>query len=155
MGATVASSPLFFWGLSQGQPSHQCSQRPCPAWHPLPPIHPACVHMRLKLPAGKSPGELARDSKAGEEQADPQPPSQPPRVLPGAATRRLMKREETGQGLGQQETARGQCEAGEGRPSGRDRQCPHMGSRRNCPAPLGPGASSTAGSSLSSSSEPG
>lgn len=52
-----------------------------------------------------------------------------------------MKREEAGQGLGQQETARGQCEAGGGRPSGRDRQCPHMGSRRSRPAPLGPGAS--------------
>lgn len=57
-----------------------------------------------------------------------------------------MKREEAGRGLGQQATARGQCEAGGGRPSGRDRQSPHMGSRRSRPAPLGPGASAAAGS---------
>lgn len=81
------------------------------------------------------------------EKNKPNPAPLPaPCVLPGAATRRLMKREEAGQGLGQQATARGQCEAGGGRPSGRDRQSPHMGSRRSRPAPLGPGASAAAGS---------
>lgn len=70
------------------------------------------------------------------EKSKPIPAPLPaPCVLPGAATRRLMKREEAGRGLGQQATARGQCEAGGGRPSGRDRQSPHMGSRRSRPAP--------------------
>lgn len=84
---------------------------------------------------GRVQGELARGSEAGEEQSRIPAPFPAPCFLPGAATGRLMKREEAGRGLGQQETARGQCEAGGGWPSGRDRQCPHMGSRRSCPAP--------------------
>lgn len=46
-----------------------------------------------------------------------------------------MKSSEAGR-AGQQEPGRGQCEAGGGRPRGRDRQCPHMGSRRSAPPPL-------------------
>lgn len=147
-GATVACSAPLLWGLSPGQQSHQCSWRPCPAWHSLL-VHAMCVHMRLRLQAGKSPGWAGQGLQGWRKASTLPAPFPAPCVLPGAATRRLMKREEAGQGLGQQETARGQCEAGGRRPSGRDRQCPHMGSRRNCPAPLGPEASSAAGSSLS------
>lgn len=150
VGAAIMafSSPLLLWDLSQGQQSHQRIQKPCPACYSLQ-VHPVCVHMRLRLQAGKSPGRAGQGLQGWRRTSGLPAPFPAPCVLPGAATRRLMKRKETGQGLGQQETARGQCETGGERPSGRDRQYPHMGSRRNCPAPLGPGASWAAGSSLS------
>lgn len=138
-GAMVAFSPLLLWGLSQSQQSPvQPEALPSVAF---PPHTPRVCAREARLQTGKSPG-LAGQGLQGWRRASrllaPFPASC---VLPGAATRRLMKREEAGQGLGQQETARGQCEARGGQSSGRDRQCPHMGSRRSCPAPLGPGAS--------------
>lgn len=137
---TVAFSPLLPRGLSQGQQRHPCDQRPCPEWDFLH-VHPVCTR------EAETPGwEESRVSWPGAQGWRRASSIPAPCVLPGATTRRLMKREDAGRGLGQQETARGQCEAGGRWPSGRDRQCPHMGSRRSLPAPLGLGASAAAGS---------
>lgn len=141
-GAAVAfSSPLL--GPSVG-PAEAPGQRG--AWqHGTPSTTPVCAREAEYL--GWEEARVSWPGAPRPEKSKPIPAPLPdPCVLPRAATRRLMKREEAGRGLGQQATVRGQCEAGGGRPSGRDRQSPHMGSRRSLPAPLGPGASVAAGS---------
>lgn len=123
------SSPLP-WGLSQGQQSHpsQGQQRAAsgPAQHgtssmSTPRVHPEAETLgweESRVSGPRSPGlgkSKPSPSSLPHHPAPLPPPIPPPHVLPGAATRRLMEREEQAR-LGPAGGSRGQCAAGGGDP---------------------------------------